>query len=131
MSEQQKQTLLAAFESIFERQENDEENVSRYFSKDYTQWVDGHELDFQGFIEHLQSQRKRIQSVSFQFKNIISEGDKVSTIHLVDALTTEGNSVQGKVIAHFTFKDGKIIHCEELTYFANASEKDRDLGSVR
>ena len=109
MSEQQKQTLLAAFESIFERQENDEENVSRYFSKDYTQWVDGHELDFQGFIEHLQAQRKRIQSVSFHFKNIISEGDKVSTIHLVDALTTEGNSVQGKVIAHFTFKDGKII----------------------
>ena len=94
------------------------------------QWVDGHELDFDGFVAHLKAQRQRIESVKFTFKSVVEQGDKVATIHLIDAVTKDSHPVKGKVVAQFTFEDGKIVNCEELTYFSEAREQDRDLGSV-
>lgn len=126
-----KTLLKNAFASVFEQGQIDEASVSRYFDKQYTQWVDGHELDFNGFVEHLAAQRKRVEKVNVTFRTILAEGDQVSTVHLIDAMTKEGNAVKGKVIALFSFRNGKILSCEELTYFDEVSEQDKDLGSVR
>ncbi|AHE67969.1 hypothetical protein Loa_02427 [Legionella oakridgensis ATCC 33761 = DSM 21215] len=131
MTEENKLLLKQAFKAIFEHDVVNEETIAAFFSKEYRQWVDGHELDYQDFIKHIQAQKKRVATVSIEFKSMIAEHDKVATVHLIDALTKEGDPVRGKVIAQFTIKNKKIVACEELTFLHEAKEKDRDLGSVR
>ncbi|VEG90230.1 nuclear transport factor 2 family protein [Legionella spiritensis] len=131
MEENHKNIIRKAFEVIFEKKHHDEETIGLYFSRNYRQWVDGHELDFQDFIAHIKAQGKRIERLSVTFKSMVAEGNRVATIHLIDALTKEGFPVKGKVMAQFTLEDNRIVACEELTYFSEAREKDRDLGSVR
>ncbi|WP_133128897.1 nuclear transport factor 2 family protein [Legionella nagasakiensis] len=129
--EENKLLLKQAFKAIFEHEVVDEKTIAAFFSKDYRQWVDGHELDYQDFIQHIQAQKKRVATVSIDFKSMIAENDKVATVHLIDAITREGAPVRGKVIAQFTIKNKKIVACEELTFLHEAQEKDKDLGSAR
>ncbi|QDP71955.1 nuclear transport factor 2 family protein [Legionella israelensis] len=131
MTERNKSILKQAFKTIFEENQIDELTVAEFFSKDYQQWVDGHQLDYQGFLQHLKAQRQKIATISIEFKSVVAEKNKVATIHQVEAITQKGNPVKGKVIAHFTFENDKILSCEELTFFTEAKEEDRDLGSVR
>ena len=126
-----KDRLKNAFEEIFMAAEVNEEKIDKYFDRSYQQWVDGHELDYKDFIKHIHAQKKRIQRVSVKFETMIAEGDKVATIHHIKARTIEGNDIKGRVLAHFTFRNHKIIRCEELTFFDKANAQDRDLGHVK
>lgn len=131
MSEYNKIVLRKAFKAIFESDNVDEAIIAHYFSPDYIQWVDGHELDYSGFINHLKAQKMRVARVNIDFKSLVAEGNKVASIHLIDAMTRDGHPVIGKVVAQFTFKEGKILACEELTFIQHAREEDKNLGSVR
>ncbi len=125
-----KEILKNAFKDVIVANEVDEDVIAHYFDKNYQQWVDDHELDYFGFVAHMYAQKKRVKQASVEFKSMVSENDKVATIHQIRAMTIEGNEVSGKVIAHFTFDNNKITRCEELTFFEKAEEKDRDLGHV-
>ena len=74
------------------------------------------------------AQKKRLKSVDIKFHSMVEEGQKVATIHFVDAISHDGHIIKGRVIAHFTFKADKLTFCEELTFFDKAREKDKDLG---
>mgnify|MGYP000256420416 CR=1 FL=1 len=126
-----KERLKLIFDDVIGSPEFDELKISKHFDKDYQQWVDGHELDYCGFIEHMRIQKQRVKSVDIKFHSIIEEGQKVSTIHFVNATTKDGHEVEGRVIAHFTFNKDKLILCEELTFFNKARDEDRDLGHIR
>ena len=60
---------------------------------------------------------------------MLQEGNKVSTVHYVEAIKHDGNKVEAKVMALFQFEDDKIIQCDELTLITVGSKEDRDLGS--
>ena len=126
-----KEILRKAFNEVFESSSANEESIAKFFDEKYQQWVDGNELDFKGFAKHVQSQKHRVEHVSFDFKSMVAEGDKVATIHHINAITKEGDSVKGRVCAQFTFSNGKIIRCEELTFFDQVKDKDKDLGHTQ
>lgn len=125
-----KEQIKLIFKEVIGSPEFNESKISEYFDEDYQQWVDGHELDYSGFIEHMRAQKQKIESVDIKFHSIVEEGQKVATIHFIEAKTLDGHEVKGRVIAHFTFKDSKLVLCEELTFFDKAREKDRNLGHV-
>lgn len=131
MSVDYKSRLKEMFNDVFQSPEYNEEVIGQYFSPDYQQLVDAHQIDFEGFKQHVQAQKKRVERVSFTFKSLVCENNIVATIHLIDAQTKEGNTVKGKVMAQFTFEDDKIVACEELTFISEASEHDKDLGHVK
>lgn len=123
-----KSLLKEAFRVVLEDINAGEEQIKRYFHPDYYQWVDGHELNFDGFVQHMKAQKKRIKRLSINFESLIEDGDKLATIHHVDATTIDEHPVKGMVIAHFTVKDNRLIRCVELTNISHGREEDKDLG---
>ena len=73
--------IREAFKNVIENIDADEAVIEKYFSKDYKQWVDGHELDYEGFVSHMKAQKQRIASVNIEFERLIVDGESVATIH--------------------------------------------------
>ncbi len=117
------------FKDIFENPTFDEAAIDGYFSTEYIQQVDGKIINFEQFKQHVRVLKDSMKSVSAEFKTLVQEDNIVFSNHLISGLNKEDRSVEGQVIAEFTFKDGKIISCDELTRMTKGDEKDRDLGS--
>lgn len=122
--------IKKAFKDVIENIDADESVIEKYFSKDYKQWVDGHELDYQGFVSHMKAQKQRIARVNIEFERLVVEGEDVATIHHIDALTKDNHPVKGIVIAHLSVRDNKICFCKELTKITHGREEDKELGHV-
>ena len=129
MSQNLKQILKSAFAEIFENSNAGRIEIEKYFAENYVQSVDDKVMDFEGFVRHIALQKKVITSAKVKFLNMLQEGNKVSTVHYVEAIKLDGNKVEAKVMALFQFEDDKIIQCDELTLTTVGSKEDRDLGS--
>ena len=124
-----KALLREAFQEVMVNPDADETIIAKYMSKDYRQNVDGLSFDYEGFVQHMVTQKQVIKEASVEFEHMVAEGDKVCTVHHIHAVKDDGNEIKGKVVALFQFKDNKIILCDELTHLVEGSEEDRDLGS--
>lgn len=103
--------------------------LKAYFSEDYTQWVDGKVLDYAGFFQHVKALKEVIVSASIEFIEYIEKGDVVADIHNVFVTKKDGEKLHVRVMAFFTFKEGKISSVRELTQLLSGREEDQDIGS--
>lgn len=124
-----KMFIKEVFINLIENRDADEETYARYFSKDYIQYVDGKILDYDHFVRHMKALADTIKSAQVTFKHIIAEGDKVATIHRVNAVKHDDSQIEVQVNALFQIKDNRIILCDELTYLIQGEKSDKDLAS--
>lgn len=124
-----KKWIENVLKEIVENMEADEQAISKYFSRDYIQEVDGKKLDYHGFVNHMRTQKEILNSASITVERSISEGNWVSIVHRVDAVKKDGKKLSVKVIAHFEVKEDKIVRCDELTHLLLGAQEDRDIGS--
>ncbi len=108
-----------------------EKLIEKYFSQDYVQHVDGITLNYRDFVDHMKKQKSLLASAKVTIKYIIAEGNQVSTLHIVDAIKKNGESVKVQVNAFYRIKDNKIILVDELTHMINGNESDRALASSK
>ncbi|PAF42376.1 nuclear transport factor 2 family protein [Helicobacter sp. 11S02596-1] len=126
---QTKAIVQECFQKILEEGKIDNTTIEHYFSKNYTQCVNGIQIDFENFKSHLHKQRETIQTITIKFITLLAEGNIVFTNHLVNARKKDGTHSVFKVLAQFSLEDGKIIACDELTQLLEGNQKDSDLGS--
>lgn len=124
-----KKIITDTFGTIIASPIVDEQVISQIFHPQYKQTVDGSELDFNGFIQHMKAQKNVFSQVSTHFKSIVSEGETVFTNHEVSIKKHDGGKIKVHVLAEFNFKDGKIIRCDELTRLLSGLPEDSDIGS--
>lgn len=105
------------------------EDVAKFFTTDYTQWVDNKELDYDGFLQHAKVLKDVVKSAHVEFLEFMEEGDLTSDIHDVFVTKKNGDQLHVRVIAFYTFKGNQISSVRELTHLISGSEKDHDLGS--
>jgi predicted SnoaL-like aldol condensation-catalyzing enzyme len=103
--------------------------IEKYFSSEYTQIVNGIELDYQGFISHMLHLKAATKSISIRIASIAESADNVHTHHFVQATKSDNTVSEFEVFARFRLKDGKIIRCYELTRQISGASGDQDLGS--
>lgn len=124
-----KNLIKSLFEDVYNSQINPKEYLEKFVSKDYKQIVDGHEIDYIDFIEHIQKQREIIESISFDFIYLIEEKDIVASLHRVYLKKKESNQeVIAEVHAFFEFEHNMLISCDERTRILKGSKEDEDLG---
>ena len=124
-----KQIIRSVFTNILESPVMDEVLISKYFSTDYIQYVDGKTINFEDFVKHIQVLKAKIRQISISIKSIVAEGDIVFTNHEVTATMQDGRNGKMKVIAEFRLRDNKVYYCDELTHMVEGDDKDKDLGS--
>ena len=119
------------FQDVIENMEADEEIISKYFSSDYIQYVDGHVLDYSDFVKHMKKQKTLINSAKVTIDRCIVEKNKICTVHRVDINKKNDENISVKVIAYFEIENEKIILCDELTKLLQGSKEDHDIGSTK
>lgn len=130
MSIQNKQLIKDAFSQIVESTSADEKVIADFFHPKYQQYVDGQQLDYSDFIQHMIVQKGVISNTVVNFKNIVAEDELVFTNHEVIATKNDGSIIKVHILAEFTIADGKIIRCDELTRIIQGSAEDSKIGSM-
>ncbi|WP_420963666.1 nuclear transport factor 2 family protein [Brucella sp. IR073] len=105
------------------------EQFAELLTPDYIQRVDGKEIDYAGFISHIEALRTHLASVDITFQHIVTDGRSAATVHLVDAVKTSGQRSRFKVIAYYQFRGKRVCLIDELTHLIEGEAEDRDLGS--
>ncbi|PWU07063.1 MAG: hypothetical protein C5B47_06660 [Verrucomicrobia bacterium] len=100
-----------------------------YFADDYSQCADGHELNYQEFVQHIHALQKTTTCLVVNIVAISGENNDVLTHHRVTATQLNGTQSEIEFFAHFTVMNGKIIRCEELSRLLSGDPRDKDLGS--
>ncbi|WP_145531965.1 nuclear transport factor 2 family protein [Yersinia kristensenii] len=127
-SQQAKQFLQQVFTALVDPAFTVQE-VAAFFSKDYQQNADGNLLNYEEFIQHAQVLKNTLISGKVTLEKVIAEGDRVASVHLVEAVKKNGQKVLMKVIAFYQIENGLITSVEELTHMIHGEAQDRDLGS--
>jgi len=120
--------LSRVFHSLFNPAESAEQ-TGRYFSADYQQHADGKVLDHRLFVAHARTLKETLQSATVTFEKIIASGESLASVHIVDAVKHNGQSMKVKVIALYEIRDGLISRVDELSHLLEGSESDKDLGT--
>ncbi|WP_077928340.1 nuclear transport factor 2 family protein [Wohlfahrtiimonas populi] len=123
------QKLVAeSFEVLFDA-EKTVDDVRPFFVKNYTQWVDGKSLDYNGFFQHVVALKEVIATAHVEFIEFMVAGDTAADIHDVFVTKKNGETLHVRVIAFFTFENDQIASVREMTHLLEGNESDHDLGS--
>ncbi|AIT09746.1 hypothetical protein LO80_07055 [Candidatus Francisella endociliophora] len=124
-----KDILKSLFENIYKPEIDPANFIKEFVSPNYRQVVDGHEIDYTGFISHIQKQREMIKSISFGFIYLVEESNKVASLHRVYVKKKDSNQeVVAEVHAFFKFENNLLVACDERTRIIKGSKEDEDLG---
>jgi limonene-1,2-epoxide hydrolase len=126
-----KNYIERVFKDVIEDLHADEAVISQYFSHSYIQHVDGHTLNYKEFIQHMLAQKAILSSAKVTIEQCLTEGNKICTVHIVDAAKKNGEKVKVKVIAYYEIEDDKITLCDELTHVLNGKAEDQKIGSMK
>ena len=105
------------------------EQFAELLTPDYIQRVDGKELDYAGFISHIEALQANLSSADITFEHIVTDGLSAATVHSVQAVKTNGQRSRFKVIAYYRFRGKRVCLIDELTHLIEGDAADRDLGS--
>ena len=121
-----KQVVESMFQ-VFANTKSTPADFSKYMSPAYSQTADGHTLNYQGFLTHVQGLHNAMKSIHFTFDAIIAEGNMVATHHIANGIEKNGQYVKTEFFAFFTLKNGRIIRCQEVSRLLQGSSADRNL----
>lgn len=126
-----KDFIETMFKEVIEDLHANEETISHYFSPSYIQYVDGYQLDYTDFVQHMIVQKSLLDSIKVWIEHCVIENDAICTVHKVEAVKKNGEKLVIKVISYFKIEHGKIILCDELTHLLEGDEKNRNFGSIK
>lgn len=124
-----KHIIQQVFSSILENPVFDLSLIEKYFSKDYIQYVDHTQLNYEEFILHIKKLKEKVAEQKIEILNCAENGNIIFTHHTAKSLLKDGSIVRHKVLAQFTIQEGKIIQCDELTMLLEGADHNKNLGS--
>ena len=113
---QTKEFIKEAYSNAIENLNASDEAYSQFFSKEYIHHINGKTLHFKDFVARIKERKAALKSLKINFKYMIAEGDKIATVHIVDAISKNGQPLKVKVHMLFQIKDRKIVLGDELTH---------------
>lgn len=130
VEERNKAFLLDFMQEVLVKGNIDNKTISHYLHPDFKQFVDSKSSNYDGFIAHMKNLHSRgLKDLKIRYEHIIAKDNNVITVHYPSAILPSGATLKLKVIALFSFKDGKIILCDELTHLLEGDEGYRNIGS--
>lgn len=106
------------------------EDVTRFFTPDYQQKVDGEVIDLVAFIDHVHALRTKLVSLDIDVQRIVSDGMSAATVHVARATKRDGDVAIVKVVAFYQFDGDRVASIDEATHVLEGSTSDRQLGST-
>jgi hypothetical protein len=106
-------------------------DYTKYISTDYVEQIDGETFNFQQWLHHMNGIRGMMKSYQLSFNEIVAEGDQIAASYDVHAVKKDGTTLDIRIIAIFTVKNGKMVACDELTHMMSGPQTDQNLSDKR
>jgi predicted SnoaL-like aldol condensation-catalyzing enzyme len=116
-----KDILVRALKSLLEDYKGRNSEFMNLIAESFHMWVNGVTRDLPGLIEHFEELELTVPSRKIEFVDIVAEGDIVFSQHVVTAALGDNHFRVVDVFAKWTFKNGRITECQELTRARNDS----------
>ncbi|MDR6545161.1 putative SnoaL-like aldol condensation-catalyzing enzyme [Chryseobacterium rhizosphaerae] len=124
-----KHFIQQVFSEVLENPVFDQSAIEKYFSKQYVQFVDHAQLDYNEFVLHIKKLKEKVAEQKLEIINSAENGNTIFIKHIATSVLKDGSTVLHKVLAEFTIQDGKIIQCDELTFLLEGNHSAKRLGS--
>lgn len=122
--------FLKSWREIFlENNETPQDNIARYFCRDYQFYVNGHLLDFDLMVDRARRMRGEIDTALIRIVEAVGEGNKLAEIHEVDVVTKDGAKSMVRLHNFLTFADNKILTVRSLTMNIDGDERHGGIAS--
>lgn len=82
--------------------------ITHYFHPNYTQCINGVEMNIDEYISHVIEQKQNINITEIDYKEVVESGKDVFALYYPRGTNTEGLSVEAEVIAYFQFEEHKL-----------------------
>ena len=106
---------------------NGDIDPAEVFTPDYQQITDGHSLDYQGFVQHLNHVRTQIRKITFTVEALCCHDECVAGRHRVAVTYPEGRQAELEVYMFAALREGKICSIHEVTRATGGDPSDRAL----
>ncbi|MBY7923446.1 nuclear transport factor 2 family protein [Vibrio fluvialis] len=126
-----KRLTHAALLAVIEAEHVDEREVERYFASSYQRVADGAVLNLSEFKQHFLTLKQLTRSMTVTVVAMAQQDEHVFSRHQVSVEKRNGEHSVVEVIAHFQWREGKIVRCDELSRVIDGDQSDRALASVR
>ncbi|ATO44539.1 nuclear transport factor 2 family protein [Loigolactobacillus coryniformis] len=93
------------------------DQLDHYFTSDYTQNTNGHQMDYKQVKQHLTNLQKNLDHLVFSYFSDVVFDEATQTITVAYQLTAtqnNGHQALAEVISIFTFTNDKLSRCHEL-----------------
>lgn len=111
--------------------ESPRQAVDKYLTTDATHHADGKIVSREDFIGHLTYLQKNIRSMTFDYQQIVYDGEWLSVRHLGRTELNDGKVVESEVVVFFHFHEGKIDRSFEMTRPLSGIPQDRSIHTVQ
>jgi hypothetical protein len=105
--------LEDAFGTLFDPKST-EEQVLKFFSPKYVQDLNGKLYTFRDFFDGVTGMKKQFSSFKVKFTSVVSSGNTIAEVHVVQALKSDGSAIKFKVMAFQAIDKGRIVGVEEV-----------------
>ncbi len=126
-----KHFIQQVFKEVLENPVFDEVLIEKYFSKEYIQFVDHAQLNYDEFVLHIKKLKEKVAEQKMEIISHAENGTIIFTSHIAKSTLKDGSEVVHKVLAEFTIRNHQIIRCDELTLLVEGDETAKNLGSER
>lgn len=126
---QNSKLVLHALKEIITNPIYNEDVIKTFFSLNYHQIVNGKNLNFDDFINHIKFLKQQTTYIKLTVIASAASGNTVFTHHKVVANKVDGTIASFEVLAHFSVMNQKIASCKELTRVIDGVDSDQDFGS--
>ncbi len=126
-----KHFIQQVFKEVLENPVFDEVLIEKYFSKEYIQFVDHAQLNYDEFVLHIKKLKEKVAEQKMEIISHAENGTIIFTNHIAKSTLKDGSEVVHKVLAEFTIRNHQIIRCDELTLLVEGDETAKNLGSER
>ncbi|WP_079241337.1 hypothetical protein [Chryseobacterium indologenes] len=126
-----KHFIQQVFSEVLENPVFEEVLIEKYFSKEYIQFVDHAQLNYDEFVLHIKKLKEKVSEQKLEIISHAENGNIIFTNHIAKSTLKDGSKVVHKVLAEFTIQNYQIIRCDELTLLVEGNDAAKNLGSER
>lgn len=105
--------------------------VDKYLTEDAAHHADGKVISRDDFIAHLSYLQKNVKSMTFDFQQVVFDGEWLSERHLGRTELKDGKVVESEVVVFFHLRDGKIDRSFETTRPLSGIAEDRAIHTAQ
>lgn len=119
--------LKNIWESVYDVDKDVCEVVKKYFHPNYTQCINGVEMNFDNYISHVIEQKKNMKINKIDYMHIVEDGNEVFALYCPRGTNNDGLLVEAEVIAYFQFEEQKLKRIHGQVRLVEGSLSDVDM----